>query len=272
MANLGTFCNKCSNFMSEDRSCSAGLIEIFKDRGAKIIEKKDFAEFNVSKVNYRSAVNPEHEEKDKKDDNVLWIDRACPIYNKDPHTLQLGGNIKGTILLIANNAAELKKTVDKIQSIESDLSPVIPSKQFNLVVVYKNIKMADLLSICGNTNFNYKCWKRTHHDMSYAIYKAVCKYGKNGYLFSLECDKDFDKEIFRKVDFMINHKLFRVMHVSGSDKLHESVSMMHIYKYIKGDLGESSFSEKLDSIAEEEQIESQNFTWEFINEQYQSKI
>ena len=238
-ASIGTYCHNCCNFEPPD-NCKLDLLTMFKKRSAKIFESVT--------------------EDGKKQ---FGIDRVCPYFNIDELSSDI--KLKGTILLIADDVKQLEQTVDKLETMGVE-------NNFNLLVMYKKMKMADLLRVCGNTKFDYKCSLCTVNDISYAVYKSACKYGKNGYLVILECDKDFDTDIINKVNYMIYHKMFRVMHVSNPNILHESVSMLHIYKYIKGDLGEESFSKKLDTIAEEEQTESQNFTWEFVNEQYKSKI
>ena len=246
-ASIGTYCHDCCNFEPPD-NCRLDLLTMFKKRNAKIFQ-------GVTK--------------DGKQE--FGIDRVCPYFNlaelpfKNVDEFLPDIKLKGTILLIADDVKQLEKTVDKLETMGVE-------NNFNLLVIYKKMKMADLLRVCGKTKFDYKCSLRTDNDIPYAVYKSACKYGKNGYLIILECDKDFDTDIINKVNDMIYHKMFRLMHVSNPNTLHESVSMLHIYKYIKGDLGEASFSKKLDTIAEEEQTESQNFTWEFVNEQYKSKI
>lgn len=238
-ASIGTYCHDCCNFELPD-NCSLDLLTTFKKRNAKIFQ----------------GVAEDGKQQ-------FGIDRICPYFNINELSSDI--KLKGTILLIADDVKQLEQTVDKLKTMGVE-------NNFNLLVVYKKMKMADLLRVCGKTKFDYKCSLRTDNDIPYAVYKSACKYGKNGYLVILECDKDFDTDIINKVNDMIYHKMFRLMHVSNPNTLHESVSMLHIYKYIKGDLGEASFSKKLDTIAEEEQVESQNFTWEFVNEQYQSKI
>ena len=60
--------------------------------------------------------------------------------------------------------------------------------------------------------------------------------------------------------------MHRVLHIEPIDeKLHQSVSMVHIYKWLNGDMMES-FSNKLKNIASEESSDPQVFNWKEINE------
>ena len=61
--------------------------------------------------------------------------------------------------------------------------------------------------------------------------------------------------------------MFRLLHVCGTDGLHQSVNVSHLYKYIKGDL-QFSMKYKIEEIAKEENSDPQIFTWKEINEEY----
>jgi hypothetical protein len=106
----------------------------------------------------------------------------------------------------------------------------------------------------------------TTDNTPYQIYRSL-KYAKNGMLFILECDKEIEENILDKVDSFINKKLYRVLHIHDNDELHQSVSMVHLYKWIKGHLGET-MRFKLDDIANQENSDAQIYTWKEVNEQY----
>ena len=106
----------------------------------------------------------------------------------------------------------------------------------------------------------------TADDIPYQIYRSL-KYAKNGMLFILECGREIEENLIDKVNHIINKKLYRVLHIHHEDELHQSVSMVHLYKWIKGHLGET-MRFKLDDIANQEGSDAQIYTWKEINEQY----
>jgi hypothetical protein len=63
----------------------------------------------------------------------------------------------------------------------------------------------------------------------------------------------------------VNKKLFRLLHVSNDGQLHQSVNMIHLYKYLKGDL-QCPIKEKIKDIASQESSDPQVFSWKEVNE------
>jgi hypothetical protein len=230
MAKLGTSCKECSHFNKDDKSCSIGLHPLFKERSAD--------------VTYL-------------DDDVT-IDRICPYKNKDP--LDKDIYIFGTIILLANTKEELELTLKKLNENDN-------IERFKIIVLYKNIPYHDALDICiNNIKPSYRLVNMTADDIPYQIYRSL-KYAKNGMLFILECGREIEENLIDKVNHIINKQLYRVLHIHHEDELHQSVSMVHLYKWIKGHLGET-MRFKLDDIANQEGSDAQIYTWKEINEQY----
>jgi hypothetical protein len=230
MAQLGTSCKECSHFNKDDKSCNIGLHLLFKERSAD--------------VTYL--------------DNDVTIDRICPYKNKDP--LDKDIYIFGTIILLANTKEELESTLKKLNENDN-------IERFKIIVLYKNISYHEILDICiNNMKSSYKIVKMTTDDIPYQIYRSL-KYAKNGMLFILECCREIEENLIDKVNHIINKKLYRVLHIHHNDELHQSVSMVHLYKWIKGHLGET-MRFKLDDIANQEGSDAQIYTWKEINEQY----
>ena len=231
MVKLGTSCQECRHFRNKDKSCDLNLYHIFEDRNAEI----------------------------KYLDDDVTIDRICPhkntdvLNNKDVY-------IFGTIVLIANNRQDLESTIKKLNR-EDNVD------RFKIIVLYTGIPYHEMLDTCiNNIKSSYKLIKMTTDDIPYQIYRSL-KYAKNGMFFILECDKEIEENLLDKVDNFINKKLYRVLHIHNNDELHQSVSMVHFYKWIKGHLGET-MRFKLDDIANQENSDAQIYTWKEVNEQY----
>lgn len=240
MAGIMTKCNGCCFFNSEDGSCKQKLHDVFREANAKV----------------------------ETVDGVCLIDRICQYRREDDweSDLSLEDKIKtcqdevfisGTIILIADSLDSLSNAIDKL---------VEQKDQFKFIILYKNIKYNDLLEICGNSFEQYKLINYLTDDIAYHIHQSL-KHARNGYVFVLDCNKSIDGSIIDKINHVVNIKLMRLLHVPGSDGLHESVSMIHIYRWLKGDLG-VSFEAKLLDISLQEESDPQILTWKEVNEKY----
>jgi metal-responsive CopG/Arc/MetJ family transcriptional regulator len=231
MVKLGTSCQECRHFTNKDKSCDLNLYQVFEDRNAEIKYLAD----------------------------DVTIDRICPHKNTDPLN-DKDVYIFGTIILIANNRQDLESTIKKINAEEK-------VDKFKIIVLYTGIPYHEMLDSCiNNIKSPYKLIKMTTDDIPYQVYRSL-KYAKNGMLFILECGKEIEENLIDKVDNIINKKLYRILHIHHNDELHQSVSMVHLYKWIKGHLGET-MRFKLDDIANQENSEAQIYTWKEVNEQY----
>jgi hypothetical protein len=240
MAGIMTKCNGCCFFNSEDGSCKQKLHDVFREADAKV----------------------------ETIDGVCLIDRICQYRREDDwgSDLSLEDKIKtcqdevyisGTIVLVADNLDSLSNAIDKL---------VGQKDQFKFIILYKNLKYNDLLEICGNSFKQYKLINYLTDDIAYHVHQSL-KHARNGYVFILDCNKNIDGSIIDKINHIVNIKLIRLLHVPGSDGLHESVSMIHIYRWLKGDLA-VSFEAKLLDISLQEESHPQILTWKEVNEKY----
>ena len=240
MAGIMTRCNGCCFFNSEDGSCKQKLHDVFRKANAKI----------------------------ETVDGVCLIDRICQYRREEDWNsdLSLEDKIKicqdevyisGTIILIADNLDSLSNAIHELSGSKD---------KFKFIILYKNINYNDLLEVCGNSFEQYKLINYLTDDISYHVHKSL-KHARNGYLFVLDCNKNIDASIIDKINHIVNIKLMRLLHVLGSDGLHESVSMVHIYRWLKGDLG-VSFESKLLDISSQEDSDAQILTWKEVNEKY----
>lgn len=247
MAGLMTRCNGCCFFNSEDGSCKQKLHDVFREANAKV----------------------------ETIDGVCLIDRICQYRREDDweSDLSLEDKIKtcrdevyisGTIILIADNKDSLIDAIDELIA-SSEHLPTI-GDHFKFIILYKNISYNELLVICGNSFEQYKLINYLTDDIAYHIHQSL-KHARNGYMFILDCNKNIDGSIIDKINNVVNIQLMRLLHVPGSDGLHESVSMIHIYRWLKGDLG-VSFEAKLLDISLQEESDSQILTWKEVNEKY----
>lgn len=241
MVRIGTTCKDCC-FFKDNTKCLHNLFDVFLDRGAEITS--DETGVTIDRVcRYQRLIDWE---KDKTIEERLEISKE-EIY------------ICGSIILLADTSDQLENAISKLK--------LKKPENFNFVIIHKAIKMSELLGVCGNNiKSDYKLMYYPDIDAEYQIYKAL-DHARNGYLFILDCSKDFDENIIDKVDNLVNKKLFRVLHIEGLDGIHQSVSMVHLYKYIKGDI-QCSIKEKINSIAEEENSNPQVFNWKEVDEEY----
>lgn len=237
MAKLGTRCDDCCFFDNEE-NCKQNILSQFLKNGAKLVHDED--QILVDRVcQYK---------RDEKWNEDKPIDEKITICQNEVY-------IKGTIVLIAYNKDELHDAIKRLKNIN----------KLRVVVLYDGIKSKDILEICGNNLVDYKCIAMKNGNIEFQIYGSL-NVAKNGFLFIIECKKRFDENIIDKINTFINKKMFRLLHVSGSDDLHESVNMIHLYKYIKGDLG-LDIKSKIEEISKEENSDPQIFTWKEINEE-----
>lgn len=241
MAILGTYCGQCCFCEKEPFNCKLNLLDTFTERGAKV------------------------------DKENLIIDRICPykrpcawnIDKSDEERIQLCQDdvyISGTIVLIANKQECLEKTILKLNQNDN-------IDKFMLIVIYSEMQYSNVFNICGNNiRGKYRLVHAIDKNINMQILKSLSN-ARNGYLFILDSNFDFDDHMIDKVNHVVNKKLFRLLHIPGSPDLHQSVSMIHLYKYIKGDL-QCPFREKIIDIAGQENSDTQILTWEQINAEY----
>lgn len=242
MVKIGTSCLNCC-FLDKNKYCQHGLHSIFLDRGAEIISNETKVELDrVCQYKRTTDWN-----------NDKSIEDRISICKNEIY-------ISGTILLISDNKENLEKSINKLNAL-----PHI--ENFKFLILYKHIKSKDLLEICGNKiKSDYKLILNINDDLNNAVYRSI-KYAKNGYFFILDSNKDITDNILDKVNNCVNINMHRLLHIKPTDGLHQSVSMIHLYKYIKGDTT-IDFAEKLKDISIQENSNTQVFSWEEINEQY----
>lgn len=238
MVKIGTSCSDCC-FFDEEFNCSNNLLEIFKERNAEITT--DSSGIIIDRVClYERSLDW---------NNDKTLSEKIEIVNQETY-------VTGTIVLITDNEEEFKNTITSLKNISN----------FKVIILHKNIKPGKLLEICGTLNISYKCIIMATNDIEMQIYMSL-KHAKNGYLFIVDCSKQIDSNIIDKFNNFVNKKMFRVLYVNGTEGLHCSVSMIHLYKWIKGDI-DIPMSEKILDISSQENSDPQIFTWKEIDEEY----
>lgn len=231
MVKLATSCKDCYYFNNNSKECTKELYPIFKDRNAEIT----FLEDDVT------------------------IDRICPYKNTTDSTNEYP-YIFGTIILLVDDEDKLKESLDIINKNKG-------IENFKILILYTDLKYHNILPICiENVHSSYRIIHMATNNIPFQIYKSLSS-AKNGLLFIIDTNKDIEPNMIDKVNHFINNKLYRVLHIHNNDEIHQSVSMIHLYKWIKGHLGETMVH-KLKDIAEKEQSDPQVYTWKEINEQY----
>ena len=245
MARIETYCGDCCFYNNFEKKCQHNILDIFEKDGSSITWG-DSGPY-VDRVCQYKRVD-EWVEKN----NINSVKEKIELCKREIY-------LKGTIIILANSLESFQSTMDKLIKIEN-------IKNFKIIIIFKNLLYSDILRICGNTNLEYKIIHNINSDVEYQIYKAL-EFCRNGYLFILDSLKEFDEKIIDKINNAVNIKMLRLLHVTGSDGIHESVSMIHLYKWLKGDL-QCSFEMKLKDISEQEKSNAKVFTWKEINEQY----
>lgn len=243
MAKIGTSCKNCCFFNLENATCMHDLLDTYRKRGATIDIVNGYPQFD------RVCQYMRNDEWS----NTLTIDDKIAKCNNEVY-------IRGTIILIATNEDNLLNAIFEINKNEK-------IKGFKFIILYRGIKYKSVLNICEqNIKANYRCISMLDDDINFHIFKSL-KFAINGFIFILDSDKKFDTDCIDKINHSVNKKMYRILHVPGVDGIHQSVSMAHIYKFLRGDL-QNNFSEKLINIAREEKSDPQVFTWKEINDNY----
>lgn len=234
MVKLGTVCNECVFYKDK---CDLGMLEKFKERGAEI----------------------------QMHDDGPRIARICP-YRRTPEwskdlaypSFQVYSEvyITGSIVIKARSVDGLISTIDNLNRI-----PKIGS--FLIVVMHDDsIAISDVKRCASRIVFSeYQCVK-TFLDGPDALNEAF-KRCKNGYLFILDSEKEFDIEMIDKVNFIVNEELFQLLHIEPIDE-NQSVTSAIMYKYLNGDIIKP-IGEKIKEMGGESMI----MTWEEVNDYYQ---
>lgn len=210
------------------------------------------------------------------DDTQCVIDRICPYYRKldwesnlnideKKKLCQQSVYIMGSIILLTKDEHDLKNALEILHSYQH-------IDRFEILVICTG-KTQPVINFIKEMNLEYECIKLinpTNESIRLAIYQQSAKL-KNGFLFILECDKDIDNDILDKVNYIVNKQLFRLLHIPPTTGLHQSVSMTHLYKYLKGDLQED-YENKITAIANEENLPTPILSWKEINEYYNSSL
>jgi hypothetical protein len=241
MAKVGTLCNECCFYNRDKKECGHGLIDMFTQRGATI-------EWN---------------------DDGPAIDRICRYrrthdWNEDL-SLEEKINLSKEEVFLSGSIILLVQDMDNFKDILSKLKDVTKNR-FKFIISHE-CKLSSLLEITKELDIHASFVRSVDEDVSDEKRVFDClKHMKNGYLFLFNSDKEIDYTVFEKVHKFTSRLMHRVLHIEPIDeKLHQSVSMVHIYKWLNGDMMES-FSNKLKNIAGEESSDPQVFNWKEINE------
>ena len=240
MAQLATFCKNCCFYNNEDKSCKTGYLDKFKSCDSKIVWEED------GPVIYRVCPSRRTTDWEHKDDPNL-----SDLLEKEMY-------ISGSILVIANSLDGLSKTLDELSGVEN-------INKFNIIIVHRGA-VDGLQKLCEDkiTFSNFTCVKSYLDNTDELLFDAF-KRVKNGYLITLDSDKDFDPGIIGVLNSAVNHKMKQVLHVIGTDGAHQSATMCLLYKWLKGDLM-IDITSKIRELTETQGLESQIFTWKELDE------
>ena len=126
--------------------------------------------------------------------------------------------------------------------------------------------MDGLQKLCEDkiTYSSFMCIKSYLKDTNELMFDAF-KRVRNGYLITLDSEKDFDPSIIGTLNSAVNHKMKQVLHVVGTDGVHQSATMCLLYKWLRGDLM-TDITTKISELTEDQGLKSQTFTWKELDE------
>lgn len=240
MAQLATFCKNCCFYNNDDKSCKTGYLDKFKSCDSKIVWEED------GPVVHRVCPSRRTSDWEHKDDPNL-----SDILEKEMH-------ISGSILVIAGSIESLSKTLDQLSGVEN-------IDKFNIIIVHRG-SMDGLQKLCEDkiTYSSFMCIKSYLEDTNELMFDAF-KRVRNGYLITLDSEKDFDPSIIGTLNSAVNHKMKQVLHVVGTDGVHQSATMCLLYKWLRGDLM-TDITTKISELTEDQGLKSQTFTWKELDE------
>lgn len=246
MAKLGTFCSECCFYDNEKKDCVIDCHSSFKARNAEFVWEEDGPKID--------RVCPYRRTKEWEVDKSL-SERATLVREEV--------YIKGTIILQVGSIEDLDKTLEI-------LSKVPKIDNFKILISHTfSTKSSDVKRVCeGKLDFaKYCCISHVEDSTEMQTYRSL-KEVQNGYVFVLDCSKDFDASCIEKLNHFIYKKLFRVLHVEGLDgTTHQSVTLASVYKWLKGDT-QCQMGQKLKEVADFEEGDSLVVNWKEIHEEY----
>lgn len=249
MVRLGTFCNECCFYNNDSKTCYRGYLDRFKQRNAEIQWEDDGPKIDRVCPSRRTL-----EWQDGKDLQQCSIEVDKTLY------------IKGSIILLCDSLDELNSMCTKLNNIKN-------INNFNIIVAHDDkIELNNVAKVCSDkiTNTKFSCVKNYKDNTQYILFESFRKSAKNGYVFILNANKDFDENMFDKINSIVNHELYRLLHVEGlNNGIHQQVTMSSVYKLLKGDLV-YSLSDKIKEMAAAQNSDPQIMTWEQIDEIYNS--
>ena len=236
MVEVGTFCSECVFFNSG--KCDLDLIEKWNSLGN--VKSADDSEVVINRIcMYR---------RDKKWNPSVDQANKIELVKQDVH-------IAGSFIILCknNDLIGLEKTLLKLKSIKNidKFKPIIVSDKnsnlSSLVKVAKNIFEKHQVMICLEDN--------SSNEMLDSVFRKV----KNGFIFVLNCSKDFDDKIVEKINYLINSEMIVIPYVKSIDgDVHQMMFVAAVYKAMYGNK-ESSFDDKITEIYD-------CLSWDNINE------
>ena len=252
MIKLGTKCNDCI-FFHEDK-CKIYVLESFADAGAAI-HRQDGNTVIDRVCPYKRGVE--------------WSSEKEPYLNADTlDKLMYETYVSGTIIIICKDGIEkLNDLLSKVDNIEN-------IDKFKKIIVHlENTSRADILSVIEDKK-DYTVMQIFSESISgdsinlRSVADEAFKRAKNGYLFFIDIDQEFDENAIDKINSVINVVMKRLLYVRPIDgKIHQMVCMAPLYKLLKGNKLQE-IECKIKEIAESAKCDDGIMSWEEVNNDY----
>jgi hypothetical protein len=250
MIKLGTKCNDCVFF--EDDECKVYALEAFEEAGASITKE------NGNTVVDRVCAY-------KRDDN--WSDLDKPYEDYDSLEKLIDEvYISGTIIVICkNDTSKLDEVLKKINGIKN-------SHKFKKVIVHlENVQRSSVLSVLEEYDADdYTVMQIFSESISdgqinlRSVADEAFKRAKNGYLYFIDSDKDFDDSVLDDLNSTVNIFMKRLLYVPPVDgEIHQMVCMAPLYKLLKGNKLDE-IENKINIMAKSADCDNGIMTWEEV--------
>jgi len=259
---LGTDCKECIFFCNTEEApkdndtftfdikhCKLGKISKFEEAGASF-EERD-GKFLINRVcNFRRT--EEWQEDKSMEDCVESVKEEVKI--------------TGTIVVYAKSIEDIDKCVSKLSKIKH-------VENFKIIIAhYSELLVREVFDYIQSQNhfeeiFAVQVNDAEVHTGQIHFLDEALKRAKNGFIFSIDAEKDFDGNIIDKIYHFLYEKMQKLLYVEETEEINGSVVMAVIYKFLKGNKF-WSFKEKMEAMAKNQGIESQITSWDKINEEY----
>lgn len=222
MVEIGTFCSQCVFFNSG--SCHLGLIDKWKDLGN--VKNSSDSETVINRIcMYRRELDWKKE---------LSIEDKISRVKSDVY-------IKGSVIVLCknNDLSGLDKTLSSLKTVHRI------ENFFPVVIADNSSTLESVVNVVKKYFKKFKAMISLEDKTTSGMVDQAFRNVKNGFIFVLNASKSFDRDIFDKINMMVNIDLKKFVYLQSKDNdFHQCVFVAAVYKSLGGNK-EFGFEEKM---------------------------